>query len=135
MYLHVVEGEVLKLFAYTMAMFGLAYIVGHSTISLPFRMAVDPGPAGSDPRTTPPSVAKNFGDALRHWALALIECAACFGTWTGFIYGAWLQTDFGFSGPNRWVNAGVLALYTCSTNFLLSKLGGLILEGDSNGRN
>lgn len=108
------------LFFYTFAAFGLAYIVGHSSISLPFRMALDPGEELTRP-----------GQALRAFVLMLIECPACFGFWTGAFAGLLYVAVDGTYYPKegalaRFMFAAGLALYTAGTNFTLSRLTNLI---------
>lgn len=108
------------LFFYTVAAFGLAYIVGHSAISLPFRMAVDPGPDVNSP-------AKVFWA----WFLMLIECPACFGFWTGLFAGMLYAAMDGEQYPREGALARILfavglALYTTGSNFVLARLTSLI---------
>lgn len=108
------------LFFYTVAAFGLAYIVGHSAISLPFRMAVDPGPDVDSP-------AKVFWA----WFLMLIECPACFGFWTGLFAGMLYAAMDGEQYPREGALARILfavglALYTTGSNFVLARLTSLI---------
>lgn len=105
---------------YTVAAFGLAYIVGHSAISLPFRMAVDPGPDV----TTPSRV-------FWAWFLMLIECPACFGFWTGLFAGMLYAAIDGPLYPQEGALAKMLwavglALYTTGSNFVLARLTSLI---------
>lgn len=57
--------------------FGFAYIVGHSTISFPFRLVV-----GGD-EDVPPLV-PHLGPLF----IKLLECPACLGFWQGFVLGA-----------------------------------------------
>jgi hypothetical protein len=110
----------LGLLFYTVAAFGLAYIVGHSTISLPFRMVIDPGPE----TTTPKAV-------LAAWFLMLIECPACFGFWEGLFFGMLYAAADGPLYPREGALAKMLwavglALYTCGANFILARLTSLI---------
>lgn len=110
----------LGLFFYTFAAFGLAYIVGHSSISLPFRMLMDPGEEMATP-----------WDALRAFALVLLECPACFGFWTGAFAGLLYVAVDGTYYPKdgalaRFLFAAGLALYTAGTNFTLSRFTNLI---------
>lgn len=79
---------------YLLFAFGLAYIVGHSTISLPFRIFLGGTPAKHfDPldlaSTTSASVPAKPGalGPLGDFLCALIECPACFGFWIGLGYG------------------------------------------------
>jgi hypothetical protein len=68
---------------YFAAAFGLAYIVGHSAISVGFRRWLGGTPAkfGVDQSYEPakPGAFGPFGDFI----CSLIECPACFGFWTG----------------------------------------------------
>lgn len=108
------------LFFYTVAAFGLAYIVGHSVISLPLRIAVDPGQELRGPK-----------DALRAWFLMLIECPACFGFWTGLFTGMLYAAADGDLYPRegalaKFMFAAGLALYTTGSNFVLARFTNLI---------
>jgi hypothetical protein len=109
----------LGLLFYTVAAFGLAYIVGHSAISLPLRILMEP------PDLRGPQ------DAFRAWALMLIECPACFGFWTGLLGGMVYAALDGPLYPQEGVLARLLfavglALYTCGANFILARFTGLI---------
>lgn len=108
------------LFFYTIAAFGLAYIVGHSGISLPFRMLLDPGEELISPT-----------QAARSFVLMLIECPACFGFWTGVFAGMlYLWIDGAYypkEGPlAKFLFAFGLALYTTGSNFILARFTNLI---------
>lgn len=110
----------LGLLFYTVAAFGLAYIVGHSSLSLPVRVLVDPG-----------EQLRGFGDAARAWALMLVECPACFGFWEGLFFGMLYAAVDGPLYPREGVLAKVLwavglALYTCGANFILARFTSLI---------
>lgn len=88
---------------YSVAAFGLAFIVGHSKVSLaPRKWMVKKGVAG-------------------WWLVQLLECPACWGFHTGWIYWLVAKPDF---APG-WFH---LALFTTGSNFLLTKLSGL--EGE-----
>jgi predicted ABC-type sugar transport system permease subunit len=86
---------------YTVATFGLAYIVGFSKISFPTREWM-----------------ANW--KVLEWPLALLECPACLGFWAGLVYGLAI-TEPPLSALGR-------GLYTCGANFLLAKWSGLIQE-------
>lgn len=110
----------LGLLFYTVAAFGLAYIVGHSAISLPFRVLMDPGENLKSP-----------AEAARAWILMLIECPACFGFWEGLFFGMLYAAADGPLYPREGALAKVLwavglALYTCGANFILARLTSLI---------
>lgn len=113
--MHPAPAQVLALavvvFVYTIAAFGFSYIVGHSTISLPFRKMIEP--EKDDTRV--------WSMAARNIFLALIECPACFGTWIGLALGLFFHTQLGFPG----YSVIVPAFYTCGSNFLISKWSGL----------
>lgn len=110
----------LGLFFYSVAAFGLAYIVGHSGISLPFRMLLDPGEELATP-----------GQAARSFVLMLMECPACFGFWTGvfsgMLYLGMDGTHYPKEGPlAKFLFAAGLALYTTGSNFILARFTKLI---------
>lgn len=110
----------LGLFFYAIAAFGLAYIVGHSVISLPIRMAIDPGQELRGP-----------ADAARAWILLLAECPACFGFWTGLFAGMLYAALDGPHYPREGALAKLmwavgLALFTTGSNFVLARLTNLI---------
>lgn len=65
--------------------FGLAYIVGHSKISLPVRLLL--GGVDPDPMTGSPGVPAVFGRPGK-FLCDLLECPACFGFWAGLVMGA-----------------------------------------------
>lgn len=93
------------LFIFFAAHFGFAYIVGHSKLSFPFRAAFV-----GDGKST-----------LRQWIVALVECPACLGFWTGAFSGAFawpiaLSTDFGSVGFRVFVSA----LAVSAVNFVLA---------------
>lgn len=95
---------------YTMAAFGLAFIVGHSKISL-----------------VPRGWLATRG-AVGHWLVLLAECPACCGWWTGIAAAA---VAWGHTGFSRY-EVALLPFYTCGANYLLGRLSGLI-SGDENG--
>lgn len=110
------------------AAFGLAYIIGHSKISLPFRMLVDPGN-----KITKPT------EAFWSFFLILIECPACLGFWIGsiiaaiFIYGPDPMisreiVNSAYAKPLFIVSNG---LFVCGVNFVLGRATGLILLHDN----
>ena len=109
---------------YLLAAFGLAYIVGHSTISLPVRkwMGGIPERQINGVTFTPiPGALGRFGDFIT----ALIECPACFGFWTGLAMGfAHLVTVPADLLPTGWPLT--LACVTAGSNFILGRLTRLI---------
>lgn len=103
------------LILYAFAAFGLAYIVGYSGISHPFRVALTP----ADSDRGPSALARRF-------VLELMECPACLGFWTGI---AW-----GLVSPSAWaewiepdsLKVLIVALFTSGSNFALGRLTKLI---------
>jgi hypothetical protein len=94
----------LGLIIYTSAAFGLAFIAGHSQISVGIRRFIAP----TNRKISWP----------REWIIELIECPACLGTWIGAIYGLAFQP--------LWCPWWMLALFTAGSNFTLGRLTGLI---------
>ena len=99
---------------YTVAAFGLAYILGHAQISLGIRTRL-------------------FDLCWpTKWLVELVECPACFGTHLGFWFGvlapaAWTIAIIPVPLPLNWLTAGVwLGLYTAGAGFLLGRATGLI---------
>lgn len=109
------------LIVYIGTAFGLAYIVGHSKISLPARtalaIAADNWPLDIDEERHPA-----IRNRVAKFILDLSECVACFGFWIGLVAG------FGNVGPPEPVNPFALALLTTASNLILGKLTGLIGE-------
>lgn len=87
----------MTLLFYSIACFGLAYILGFSTITFQVRKWL---------------AARRGAPRL---ILALIECPACLGFWTGLFLGL------------HWHDPITWALFTCGSNFILARLTGLIL--------
>lgn len=104
----------MNLVLYFLAAFGLAYIVGHSAISMPLRLFIA-GPS-EKPRV--------FFTTL----IELIECPACLGTWIGLIVGGLEPSLF----LQSWWLMGALAggCATAGVNFLLATWAGLIGDED-----
>ena len=99
----------LALFAYTIAAFGLAYVVGHASIS-------------QRPR--------EWLAGLHRAGLLLVElleCPACFGFWTGALVesvGLWPQS---IPGHAPWIARILYAgLYTSGSNLILALATGII---------
>lgn len=81
--------------------FGIAYVLGHSAITLRWRTFV-----------------------AKFWAfpVELIECPACIGWHTG-----WILTVFGYSlFPFSWSGALSAAFFYAATNFILGRATGLM---------
>lgn len=94
----------LWLFVYTLAAFGLAYVVGHAEITDGIRNWLD-----------------ERGPPIVQFFVALVECPACFGWWTGTVVAVYLALS-GY--PTEGV---ILApFYTAATNFILGRVTGLI---------
>jgi hypothetical protein len=93
---------------YLLFAFGLAYVLGHSVISLPAREWL------ADVASIAPAT---------RWLLALIECPACCGWWIG------LFTGLGYWGAIDATAVGYaigLAFVTTGSNFLLGRASGLM---------
>ncbi|MBP6479873.1 MAG: DUF1360 domain-containing protein [Pseudomonadales bacterium] len=176
---------------YVACAFGLAYIVGHSRISLPFRLVLarpsgpgyacfacpscnelhlDLGEWATRPHHThlclvcgrtfelkeanwrsgmlvgqaPPEVASGLAryygvasvleerppprSAVRDFLVELLECPACFGTWTGFVVGLLVPQLPALVWPGALpllAAAGLMATFTACSNYLLARLTGL----------
>lgn len=93
--------------------FGLAYIVGHSAISRPFRELLAP------------EELKTFGHALRQFTVTLVECPACFGFWAGGI-SLWVASIYVTMPVPLYVACPAAALVTSGSNYLLARLTGLV---------
>ena len=106
----------LALFFYTIAVFGLAYIMGHAKVSLGIRTQIF-----------------NMG-GVAAWLVELVECPACLGTHLGFwfaVFAPWVWLNSIIPLPTTtWFSAGVLlGLYTCGTGFVLGRATGWIKGG------
>ena len=115
----------IDLIFFTMACFGLMYVIGHSVISLSIReriarlSASSPGGTVGMPSNLP---------RWRFWLITLIECPACLGFWIGLAAGL-----FGYvpilvllSPIPHPILAIVWGLYIAGTNYVLAKLTALI---------
>ena len=128
---------------FLLAAFGLAYIAGHSTISLPFRKwmggtpfrvrvkgevieGVSPDDAklldGAMLVPAKPGALGPFGDFLT----TLIECPACFGFWIGLAAGLTGFVAFPTSELSGFAWPMTLGCITAGSNFALSRLTRLI---------
>jgi hypothetical protein len=102
--------------AYVLAAFGFAYVVGMSAITADVRVRLmewaweETGLDGQHGFRTRPR-------RLVEFLLDLMQCPACFGTWTGFVVGLYVFEDLS--------TAATLALITCTTNGLLANFSGL----------
>lgn len=97
------------LLSWSVLAFGLAFIVGHSKISVPFRWWL------ADRR-----------GAVSDWFLMLVECPPCVGFWAGIVGGVLWRAPFLPSFGGRTLSPLLLALFTCGSNLLLAKLVGLL---------
>ncbi len=95
---------------YFLGAFGLAYIIGGSAISAPLRSWIG-GPLDK-PRPY-------FG-----LVIALLECPACFGTWTGAFFGC-IRPRL-FLADSWWIGILIGACTTAAVNLLLGKMAGLM---------
>lgn len=93
--------------------FALAYIVGHSKISLPLRVFLGGIP---DQKTPIKPLFGYFGSFL----CELLECCACFGFWEGWVLG--FGAFWGFWTLPFEINPVALGLLVCGSNFVLSRL-------------
>lgn len=102
----------IHLFAFTIAVFGITFVVGASKISLPFRTWL-----GRQSETTA------HNDVIASWALALLECPACLGFHLG-----WIAVAVGLA-PHVFgdgvLGAVFCAFYCCASSLLLARLAGL----------
>ena len=88
---------------YCLTAFGLAFVVGQSKISLPFRVALaKAGPVGL-------------------FLVELLECPGCFGFWCGIAY-SFTAHGRGLTlwAPPLWAGTIALGLFTCATNMVLN---------------
>jgi hypothetical protein len=122
--------------AYLLAAFGLAFIIGHSKISLPFRRMLGGTPAlPANPLSFEfpegrPGVPGKFGP-LGDFLCELIECPACFGFWIGFTNGILIlagvnlfNIELAPGEPSRFLPI-VLGCITSGVNFLGARATGL----------
>jgi len=103
-----------------LAAFGLAYIVGHSKISLSFRLLLGGRPADDPTQYSPPARPEILPliPVAGPWLVDLLECPACFGFWEGFIGSFVLGQAF---------EAAVLAgCAVAGSNFILGRATRLI---------
>jgi hypothetical protein len=111
----------IELLVFLLMQFGLAYIVGHSEISLPVRYMLSPPVAETENVTPLP----RRGWSVGRWLVRLVECPACFGFWAGGI----AALSFGLSAGTRTGRADVFLFWGCAvagSNFLLARLSRLI---------
>jgi len=102
---------------YTFAIFGSAYVIGHSAITLPLREWISRSPS---------SLAAVF--------LALVECPACLSAWLGLFSGlaALYYAAATFAAWPSWAVPLAFAFYSAGTSYVLARVTGLIPKpGDS----
>jgi hypothetical protein len=105
---------VTPLVAYLLAAFGLAFIVGHSEISVGFRRFIGGRPARvTDDGGFVPGEPGRIGRP-GEFLCALVECPACFGFWTGLL----ASLALGYSA----VLAVAAGCMTSGSNFVLARL-------------
>jgi len=92
----------IDLLVYAVSAFGLAWCISNSKVSFPLRLRLDA-----------------YG---YKWTLALLECPACLGWWTGLVAYFAGETPTSIS---QWWTAG---LFTMASNLLLAKFAGLLDE-------
>lgn len=100
----------LALIVYTVASFGLSWIVGHSRASRPIRLAL-----------------YDSGGLLANLVVEMLECPGCFGAWLGFFVALSVHLIF------RDVTAAIFIVfptYTAGSNYLLGRATGLISPPD-----
>jgi predicted ABC-type sugar transport system permease subunit len=91
---------------YTLTMFGIAYVAGHSVISLPAREVIA---------------------VWSQWLITMIECPACLGWWLGLVSGLiFAFTGWRPFGPAALGIVVTLPFYTAGANYLLARATGLI---------
>ena len=93
-----------ELLIYSVAAFGLSWVLADSKISLPVRERL------------------STGGPVALFFLPLLECVAC----TGFHVG-WISQLLGAAPFTHWYLA---AFFTCASNLLLAKYVGMLDDGD-----
>jgi len=94
-----------------LATFGLAFVIGHSKISLPLRTLLDPG-----------NKIETFEQSMRWWTLELLECPPCVSWHLGLWYGLLGPSR----GDSRVLEALILAFAATAVSFILGVFTGLI---------
>lgn len=109
--------------AFLLGAFGLAYIVGHSSISRPVRVLLGGVPAA--PELGRAAVPGMFGP-VGEWFCELLECPACFGFWTGLVGGFTVLRADDLSAPAQFGWCVWVGCVTTGFNFILGRLTRLI---------
>ncbi len=94
--------------------FGVAFVFGHSKISLPFRIVLG-GQEGHAPAVP----------VLGPLVVALLECCGCFGWWLGLTAAIFWPALVPFELA-LWQRALMLAFATSGTNLLLGRFAGMV---------
>jgi hypothetical protein len=118
--------RILELLFFLAGAFGLAYIVGHSTISLPFRRWLGGTPELPPTETSPgmPAVPGALGP-VGDFLCEMLECPACFGFWIGLVGGSALFFD-AVPWPQRLGWSFWLGCVTSGHNFMMGRWTRLI---------
>lgn|SRR5574342_655639 len=99
-----------QIFLWCLFSYGVAYVIGHSKISLPFREWL------------------SEGRGIKAWVLDLIECPGCLGIHIGFWFGLFYDRLHYAFNDDLFYNAVFLSFFTCSSNLLIH----LAFVGDDN---
>lgn len=102
----------LHYFVIYLAAFGAAVIIGHSKISLPFRVFLAP----------PSDVLRPFPGS--RFLCELLECVLCFGVWEGIFLV--LAGVLHFSDATLLQSLVLGSLTVAASNLLLGRLGGVV---------
>ena len=125
-----------RLLFFSIAVFGLCYVVGHARVSLAAREALA-WAGGSPERVRGMSGLALVVSAVFRFVLALIECPACLGFWLGFAGGVLLPglvpfelRPGGVPGgiPATLASALALGLFQCGAGYTLGTITGWIKE-------
>lgn len=100
---------------YTLAAFGLAWVVGHAKVSLrPRAWLAERGRAGV-------------------FVVELLECPGCFAIWSGGLAGTLLAPHLGYPGwRGRLLVSFVLSFYTAGANIVLASMTGIASPASEN---
>lgn len=97
----------IQLLVFTLAVFGVAYVLGYAKITFQLRSKLDrPG--------------------FRKWLLDLLECVACTSWWMGnFAFLAGIAPEIFYTWRSLVVGQMVCAFYCCASSLILAKFTGL----------
>jgi hypothetical protein len=107
------------------ACFGLAYIVGFSVISLPVRNLLGGIPELRDEDRVVVPAQRGLLGTPGEWLCKLLECPACFGFWTGALWGPYL-VGLDAATPGLFNKVLLLGCMVAGSNFTVAKLTRLI---------